>query len=59
MAILRNSDAANAAMDVVERRARGEGSITEAVVAACSAGATVGEISDRLRAVFGSYGPGG
>ena len=56
---MRNSDAANAAMDVVERRARGEGSITEAVVAACSAGATVGEISDRLRAVFGSYRPGG
>ncbi|MDE2999861.1 MAG: methylmalonyl-CoA mutase family protein [Gemmatimonadota bacterium] len=55
----RDSDATNAALDVVERRARGEGSITEAVVAACSAGATVGEISDRLRAAFGSYGTGG
>ena len=56
---LRDSDVTNAALDGVERRARGEGSITEAVVAACSAGATVGELSDRLRAVFGSYRPGG
>ena len=56
---MRDSDAANAALDVVERRAWGVGSITEAVVAACSAGATVGEISDRLRAVFGTYRPGG
>lgn len=56
---LRDSDATNASLDVVERRARDGGSITEAVVAACSVGATVGEISDRLRAVFGPYRPGG
>lgn len=56
---LRDSDATNEALDVVERRVRAGGSITEAVVAACSVGATVGEISDRLRAVFGSYRPGG
>ncbi len=56
---LRDSDATNAALDKVARRARGKGSITEAVVAAGMAGATVGEISDRLRAVFGSYRPGG
>ncbi len=56
---LRDSDATNAALDDVARRARGNGSITEAVVAAGMAGATVGEISDRLRAVFGSYRPGG
>ena len=59
VAILRVSDAANAALDVVESRAPGEGSITEAVVAACSAGATVGEITDRQRVVFGSCRPGG
>ena len=56
---LRDSDAAQAALDKIERRARGAGSITEAVVAAGLAGATVGEISDRLRSAFGSYRPGG
>ena len=55
----RDSDETNSALDDVARRARGTGSITEAVVAAGLAGATVGEISDRLRAVFGSYRPGG
>ena len=55
----RDSDETNSALDNVAQRARGTGSITEAVLAAGLAGATVGEISDRLRAVFGSYRPGG
>ena len=56
---LRDPDAMNSALDNVARRARGEGSITESVVEAGLAGATVGEISDSLRSVFGSYRPGG
>jgi methylmalonyl-CoA mutase N-terminal domain/subunit len=44
-----------AALDVVEDRARGGGNLVGAMVDAVLAGATVGEIAGRLRAVFGEH----
>jgi methylmalonyl-CoA mutase N-terminal domain/subunit len=44
-----------AALDALETRARSGGSLVPAIVDAVLAWATVGEISDRLRAVFGEH----
>ncbi|MEJ7747823.1 MAG: methylmalonyl-CoA mutase family protein [Candidatus Limnocylindrales bacterium] len=43
------------AMDGVERVARGDGNLMPAILGAVRADATVGEISDRLRAVWGEH----
>jgi len=40
---------------VVEERATGTGSITEAIASACQIGATLGEITDTLRESFGTH----
>ena len=40
---------------VLEATARGEGNLMPPILEAADAYATVGEISDRLRAVFGEY----
>ncbi|MDE3137272.1 MAG: methylmalonyl-CoA mutase [Acidobacteriota bacterium] len=51
----RNSEAARSAIEEIERRARGEENLLPAILAAVEAYATVGEISDALRRVFGEY----
>ena len=51
----RNDEAARRAIEEVERRARGEENLMPAILAAVEAYATVGEISDALRRVFGEY----
>ena len=45
------------AMAELEAAARGSDNLMPRIVAACEARATVGEISDRLRRVFGEYAP--
>ncbi len=47
-----------AALAEVERVARGEGNLLEAMKAALLAGATLGQLCGRLRAVWGEYRPG-
>jgi methylmalonyl-CoA mutase N-terminal domain/subunit len=44
-----------AAMEELERIARGEGNLMPAILAAVRADATVGEISDRLRVTWGEH----
>jgi methylmalonyl-CoA mutase N-terminal domain/subunit len=44
-----------AALDSLEAAARGGENLTPRILEAAAANATVGEISDRLRAVFGEY----
>ena len=44
-----------AALDAVAATARGGGNLVPPIVAAVEARATVGEIADTLRAVFGEY----
>jgi methylmalonyl-CoA mutase, N-terminal domain len=51
----RDSSAWQAALDAVERAARGRDNLVPPIVAAVEARATVGEISDTLRRVFGEY----
>ncbi len=51
----RSADAWDAAMDELGRVAGGEGNLMPAIVAAVRAHATVGEISDRLRTVWGEH----
>jgi methylmalonyl-CoA mutase N-terminal domain/subunit len=51
----RDSALAGAAVDEVERRAREGENLMPAIAAAVDAYATVGEISDALRRVFGEY----
>ena len=51
----RNSAKARAAIDEIERRARTTENLMPAILAAVQAYATVGEISDALRRVFGEY----
>jgi methylmalonyl-CoA mutase, N-terminal domain len=46
---------AGAAVEEVERRARGSENLMPAILAAVEAYATVGEISDALRSAFGEY----
>jgi len=51
----RDAAKAGATLDEIERRARGSENLMPAILAAVEAYATVGEISDRLRKVFGEY----
>ncbi|HEV7966620.1 MAG TPA: methylmalonyl-CoA mutase family protein [Candidatus Acidoferrales bacterium] len=51
----RDSSRANAAVEEVERRARSGENLMPAIAAAVETSATVGEISDALRRVFGEY----
>jgi methylmalonyl-CoA mutase N-terminal domain/subunit len=51
----RNAETVKRTLEEVERRARGEENLLPAILAAVEAYATVGEISDALRRVFGEY----
>jgi methylmalonyl-CoA mutase, N-terminal domain len=51
----RDSAKSQAALEEVERRARGSENLMPAILAAVEAYATVGEISDALRRAFGEY----
>ena len=51
----RDESAWAAALEQLERSARGSDNVMPAVIEAVKANATLGEISDRLRAVFGEY----
>ncbi|MBI4254220.1 MAG: methylmalonyl-CoA mutase [Candidatus Rokubacteria bacterium] len=53
----RDADAARRALDDVERAARGGDNLLPCLVGAVDAGATLGEICDRLRGVFGVHQP--
>ncbi|HEV8202184.1 MAG TPA: methylmalonyl-CoA mutase family protein [Candidatus Polarisedimenticolia bacterium] len=53
----RDQRTARQALDEVERAARGDQNLMPLLVAAVEAKATLGEISDRLRAAFGAYAP--
>ena len=53
----RDQSAATRALDRVEAAARGSDNLMPPILEAAEAQATVGEISDRLRAVFGEYTP--
>ncbi len=53
----RQRAALSTALDSVERAARGGENLLPRILQAVEARATLGEISDRLRAVFGSYRP--
>ncbi len=51
----RNTAAAMAALDQVEQAARSGANLMPPIIAAVEAYATLGEIADRMRAVFGEY----
>jgi methylmalonyl-CoA mutase N-terminal domain/subunit len=51
----RGAERAESALADLEAAARGSDNLMPRIVAACEARATVGEISDRLRRVFGEY----
>jgi len=51
----RDSSKTNAALGELERRARGTENLLPAILAAVEAYATVGEISDTIRRVYGEY----
>jgi len=51
----RDQSAAVASLDALENAARGSDNLMPRILAACEALATVGEIADRLRNVFGEY----
>jgi methylmalonyl-CoA mutase N-terminal domain/subunit len=51
----RDGEKARAALDEIERRARGTDNLMPAILAAVESYATVGEISDALRHQFGEY----
>src|SRR5688572_16280521 len=53
----RDAAATTAALDALEAAARGTDNLVPRLLAAVEAGSTLGEISDRLRAVFGLYRP--
>jgi len=53
----RDAAGAAAALDAVERAARGRDNLLPPILGAVEARATLGEIADRLRAVFGVYRP--
>ena len=54
----RDKTEVEARLGALERAARGSDSLMPKIVAACEAFATVGEISDRMRKVFGEYREG-
>ena len=51
----RDAQAAGSALDRLEQAARGTENLVPLIMDAAAAYCTVGEISDRLRAVFGEY----
>jgi methylmalonyl-CoA mutase N-terminal domain/subunit len=51
----RNADACRRALDAVSATARGSANLVPAVIAAVQARATVGEVADALRSVFGQH----
>jgi methylmalonyl-CoA mutase, N-terminal domain len=51
----RSASAWQTAIDAVERAARGEANLVPPIIAAVEAGATLGEIADAMRRVFGEY----
>jgi methylmalonyl-CoA mutase N-terminal domain/subunit len=51
----RSATAAIAALDQVEQAARSSENLIPPIIAAVEAYATLGEIADRMRAVFGEY----
>jgi methylmalonyl-CoA mutase N-terminal domain/subunit len=51
----RDGQAVTLALDDIEHTARGDGNLVPAIIHAVEALATLGEISDRLRVVFGEY----
>ena len=51
----RSASAWQTATDTVERAARGEANLVPPIIAAVEAGATLGEIADAMRRVFGEY----
>ena len=51
----RDTAAAEKALEAVEQTARGEGNLVDPILTAVCAEATLGEISDRLRRVFGVH----
>jgi methylmalonyl-CoA mutase, N-terminal domain len=51
----RSQSEVEAALDELEKAAHGSGNLLPYILASCRAFATVGEISDRLRNVFGEY----
>jgi methylmalonyl-CoA mutase N-terminal domain/subunit len=53
----RDGAAAGAALDAIEQAARGRDNLMPLVLRAVEAHATLGEISDRLRGVFGTHRP--
>jgi methylmalonyl-CoA mutase N-terminal domain/subunit len=53
----RNRDAAERALDALEAGARGRDNLLPRLVTAVEVGVTLGEICDRLRAVFGVHRP--
>jgi len=54
----RNAETVRSALDQVEAVARSDSNLLLAMKEALAAGATLGEVSDRLRNVFGSHRPG-
>jgi methylmalonyl-CoA mutase N-terminal domain/subunit len=54
----RNAEKARSALDDVEAVARSDSNLLPAMKEALASGATLGEVSDRLRNVFGSHRPG-
>jgi methylmalonyl-CoA mutase N-terminal domain/subunit len=53
--VRRNDSACRSALEAVARAARGTDNLVPHVIAAVEAGATLGEISDAMRSVFGEY----
>jgi methylmalonyl-CoA mutase, N-terminal domain len=51
----RDQKAVESRLEDLEKAARGPDNLTPRILAACESRATVGEISDRLRKVFGEY----
>jgi methylmalonyl-CoA mutase N-terminal domain/subunit len=51
----RNASAWSAALDAVRSAAKGSANLVPPIIAAVEAQATVGEIADALRGVFGEY----
>jgi methylmalonyl-CoA mutase N-terminal domain/subunit len=51
----RDADAATAALKEVERAARSDENLMPRIIAAVEAYATLGEVADAMRRVFGEY----
>ena len=53
----RDQTAARQSLDALTAAARGRGNVVAATLAAVKAGATLGEVADALRSVFGEHRP--